>query len=60
MPKMPQPDNTRCPYPKHSGKTWIEIAEEDRAYLEWLISKDGPPMTDERYDAIVEALEDTP
>lgn len=37
---------TRCPYPKHRGILWEKVIEEDRPYVEFLISGDGPEGID--------------
>lgn len=58
MPKIPkQPDIEICRWPKHRNVPWTEVVQEDRPYMEWLVSEGGPPMTDEQYDFIMEVLE---
>ena len=27
----------RCSFPKHSGRLWIDVVDDDRPYVEWLI-----------------------
>ena len=49
-----------CPFPKHKGIPWEDILEEDRPYMEWLVSgSDGPdpPIDEELYELIMEHLE---
>lgn len=48
-----------CPFPKHKGKPWTTIIEEDYDYVYWLVSGEGPDMEDELYDLLTEYLEDT-
>jgi hypothetical protein len=57
---IPKPDVTICPYPKHYGKKWADIMEEDAAYIEWLVSLNGPPMHPDRFDYLMDLLEDSP
>ncbi len=50
-----------CPFTKHPGKLWRDVLEEDRLYVEWLVSgNDGPttPIDDELYDHLIGLLED--
>lgn len=35
---------SRCPFPKHEGKLWTEVADEDPEYLMWLIMNDDSPV----------------
>jgi exodeoxyribonuclease X len=30
---------SRCYFPKHKGKFWIDVAREDRGYLHWIVDK---------------------
>ena len=32
---LPDVNEYRLPFGKHKGKTWVEIAEEDRQYVDW-------------------------
>lgn len=48
----------RCTLPKHKGKLWSDVVEEDREYVEWVVSGEGPEwITDELYDYLMELLE---
>ena len=59
MPKIPQQPNPEiCNFPKHKGRPWTEVVKNDASYMEWLISFEGPPMTEELYNTIVSVLEE--
>jgi len=45
-----------CGFPKHQGIPWEDVLSEDRPYVEWLISGEGPQMEDELYDFLEEML----
>lgn len=47
-----------CRFPKHEGKLWEDILEEDREYIDWLVSGDGPEIDSDLYDYLMELLED--
>lgn len=47
-----------CPFPKHEGRLWTDIIEDDRQYVEWLVSGEGPPMSDLQYDYLINLLEE--
>lgn len=50
-----------CRFPKHKGKHWQEVIEEDRPYVEWLVSGEHDmTLNDDLYDYLMELLEDTP
>lgn len=46
-----------CPWSKHRGVPWEIVVQKDRAYVEWLISQEGPEMGTELYDHLTELLE---
>jgi hypothetical protein len=64
MPKIPRrlfetfPTEV-CPFKKHKGKLWKEVAEEDPEYVDWILSFEGPRLTDEQYDYIYNVAEET-
>jgi hypothetical protein len=47
-----------CPFPKWQGHPWEEVLEKHPSYVEWLVSGEGPPMSEELYDHLVFLLED--
>lgn len=47
-----------CRLPKHDGEPWCDVVEEDRPYVEWLVSGDGPELNDDLYDELMELLEE--
>lgn len=49
---------TYCPFPKHKDKLWAEVIEEDREYVEWLVSMEGPDLSDMLYDFLIDLLEE--
>lgn len=48
-----------CPFPKHRDRPWSDVLEDDRPYLEWLVSGEGPDMDEGLYDLITDLLEET-
>ncbi len=50
--------HSTCPFRKHRDKDWVDVIEEDRPYVEWLVSADGPDMGTELYDHVMGLLED--
>lgn len=48
-----------CPFPKHQGEEWADVVDEDRRYVEWLISAEGPEMDQELYDYLEDLLEES-
>lgn len=48
----------RCPFPKHRGKLWEDVLEEDPQYVEWLVSGEGPAMSDALYEHLTIWLEE--
>jgi len=46
-----------CPMPKHKDELWEDVVEEDRPYVEWLVSGDGPELDEKLYDYLMELLE---
>ena len=51
-------DFERCPFPKHRDRLWTEVVEEDRHYVIWLVGPEGPTMSEELYDHLIELLEE--
>jgi len=47
-----------CPFPKHEGEDWETVIEEDRPYVEWLISYEGPSMHPALEVMLTEMLEE--
>ena len=48
-----------CPFPKHEGREWVDIIQDDRAYMEWLVS--GEPdfeLWDELETYLIDLLEE--
>ena len=43
----------RCTFPKYRGALWEHVIQRDEKYVSWLISVDGPDIS----DALAEALE---
>lgn len=60
MPKLPRGEPERCPFPKHKGRLWASILEDDPQYVHWVVSMEGPPLTNDQYDHIMVLLEDHP
>lgn len=48
-----------CRFPKHEGKLWEDIVEEDRPYVDWLLGVEGPNMEDGLYEYLTELMEET-
>ena len=48
-----------CPFPKHQGKPWEDVIDEDRNYVEWLVGYEGPELRPELYNRLMELLEET-
>lgn len=48
-----------CPFPKYKYRLWVEVVSEDRKYVEWLVSGEGPEMSDALYDHLMDLLEKT-
>ena len=46
-----------CKLPKHKDEYWSDIIEEDRDYVEWLVSGNGPVVSEELYEYLIELLE---
>lgn len=47
-----------CPFKKHLGRSWNDIVTIDRAYVEWLVSGEGPENLDpELEDVLIDLLE---
>ncbi len=46
-----------CQMPKHKGELWEDVLVEDRPYMEWLVSGDGPELGVVLYDYLMELLE---
>lgn len=49
---------THCPFRKHRGESWEDVLEEDRRYMEWLVSGEGPDLGQELYDTLMDLLEE--
>ena len=50
-----------CQFPKHEGESWYDILEEDRRYIEWIVSLDGPGvphLSPILYEFLIELLEE--
>ena len=48
-----------CNFPKHSGKLWVDVVEEDRGFCEWLVSGEHDLVLDNvLYDYLMELLEE--
>lgn len=60
MPKFtPRMDlDLACRMQKHNGKLWEDVVQEDRPYVEWLVSGDGPKLWEVLYDYLMELLEE--
>ncbi len=58
MKKVVWTQHSTCPFPKHRDKDWVDVIEEDRPYVEWLVSADGPDMGTEMYDFVMDLLEE--
>ena len=46
-----------CPFPKHRGTPWAVVLDEDRRYVEWLVSGDGPPLDPDLEEHLIEGLD---
>lgn len=58
FPHNPSEDiDTTCRLPKHKGKLWVDIVMEDRGYIEWVVSGEGPIIDSDLYDYLMDLLE---
>lgn len=48
-----------CPFQKHEGEKWEDVVAEDRRYVEWLVSAEGPALSTDLYEKLTELLEET-
>ena len=46
-----------CTFPKHKGKLWVDVIDEDRSYVEWLVSGEGPHIREPLYEYLMGLLE---
>ena len=51
-------DSDVCPFPKHKGKLWAQVIEEDPDYVEWLLSGEGPLIGPTLYEKLTEMMEE--
>lgn len=49
-----------CPFPQYRDVPWDTVVEEDRAYVRWLVSGEGPDLEPAFYDFLTNLLEETP
>jgi len=47
-----------CRMKKHNGELWEYVVDEDRPYVEWLVSGDGPKLWEALYDYLMDLLEE--
>ena len=49
-----------CKFPKHDGEEWEDVMEEDRSYVEFLVSGESraPDMSTALYDRLMDLLEE--
>ena len=52
-------DLERCHFPKYEGLLWEEVITQDRPYILWLLSHEGPDLPDELYEYLTDLLEET-
>ena len=55
----PEKNSTKlkvCKFEKHQGELWVDIIEEDRAYVEWLVEQQW--LNDDLHDYLIGLLED--
>ena len=48
-----------CQFPAHSGELWEDVIEEDRSYVAWLVSAEGPQIDSALCNYLIELLEET-
>lgn len=59
MAKIPKQSSLiRCPFSKHEGVEWETVLSEDRSYIEWLVSHEGPAMSKYLYEHLMDLLEE--
>ena len=46
-----------CPFPKHEGEKWVDVVENDSEYIEWLLSGEGPYLSERLTDKLTWLLE---
>lgn len=46
-----------CPFAKHEDEPWEDVLESDRLYIEWLVSGEGPKLSERLYDHLISLLE---
>ena len=48
-----------CQFPKHRGKDWVDVVDEDREFCEWIVSGEHEMVIEEvLYDYLMDLLED--
>lgn len=52
-------DEPVCYFPEHDGEFWSDVVEDDRPYVMWIVGGEGPKMTEDLYNYLMELLEDT-
>jgi hypothetical protein len=57
-PPEPQ-DPLVCFFPKHKGKLWTDIIQDDPEYIEWLVWSYDGEIDEETYDLLVDLLENS-
>lgn len=50
---------TECRFPKHRGKTWYDVIQRDRSYVEWVI-REIEDLDDDLRDALRWGVERVP
>lgn len=48
---------THCPFPKHKGKPWEEVVEDDPQFIRWLLYE-GPDLDDELFAHLAELIDE--
>jgi hypothetical protein len=47
-----------CGFPKHEGKPWTLVIEEDPDYVSWILSGEGPLIGPTLYEKLTEMMEE--
>lgn len=47
-----------CRFPKHKGKLWTDILEEDKDYVIWIYFSADSNLSDQEYEYLEELLEE--
>lgn len=53
------PNPAICYFTKHHGRFWVEVLEDDRPYMEWLVGGEHDmELHEELYEHLIELLEE--